>query len=444
MAGVNWPFLGGRMPNIVAAGGAHLTTDDGRSLLDAAGGAIVANIGHGRERVARAVAETTRSCTYVVPPWITPSRAALVETLAEHWLPPSLPRIHITSGGSDAVESALKMALQVQQARGGKHRTEIVSRQLSYHGTTLATTAVSGHAARRRGLEGALTTYPKTETPYPLRCPLGPHHPDAGAYYLRQLRELIEATGPERIAAFLAEPIVGSSGGALVPPEDYWPGVRALCDEFGILLILDEVMTGFGRTGTRFAYEHWDIEPDILVAGKGLAGGYAPLGGVYATEAVGTALADSGASVMFHTFGAHPAACAAAVEVLQILVEEDLVSRAAALGTRLQDALAEAFAGHPHVAEVRGRGLLQAIEIVADRTTLAPFAEDAQVSNQVVAAALRRGVFFYGGGTGEVRDIVCLGPPFIIGDGDIEQMAAVLRESVDEVMAAMHRQARPA
>jgi len=444
MARVNWPFLGGAMPTIVAAAGARLTTDDGRSLLDAAGGAIVANVGHGRERVAQAVAEATRRCTYVVPPWITPSRAALVETLAEHWLPPSLPRIHVTSGGSDAVEAALKMALQVQQARGERDRTQILSRQLSYHGTTLATTAVSGHAARRRGLEGALAVYPKTATPYPLRCPLGPHHPDAGAFYLRQLREDIEVTGPERIAAFLAEPIVGSSGGALVPPEDYWPGVRALCDEFGILLVLDEVMTGFGRTGKRFGYQHWAMEPDILVAGKGLAGGYAPLGGVYATEAVGRALAESGAGVMFHTFGAHPAACAAAVEVLEILIEEDLVARAAELGSRLHAALADAFDGHPQVAEVRGRGLLQAIEIVADRSTLAPFAESAGVSNRVVAAALRRGVFFYGGGTGEVRDIVCLGPPFIVDDRDIETMASVLQESVDEVVADLHRRTRHA
>jgi adenosylmethionine-8-amino-7-oxononanoate aminotransferase len=192
-------------------------------------------------------------------------------------------------------------------------------------------------------------------------------------------------------------------------------------------------MTGFGRTGKPFGYQHWDIEPDILVAGKGLAGGYAPIGGVYASEQVGEAIAAAGLGVMFHTFGAHPAACAAATEVLDILTEERLVARAAAQGERLKAALVDAFAEHPRVAEVRGRGLLLAIEVVRDRESLEPFPEADNVSNRIVGHALHNGVFFYGGGTGEVRDIVCMGPPFIIDDGHIDTMVRVLVESVDAV-----------
>ena len=433
MIDINWPFLRGATMEIESASGVNLRTRDGRSILDAAGGAIVVNVGHGRRRVAERIAEAALRCSYVVPPWVTPSRRAMVEALEANWLDPAFTRLHFTSGGSEAVESAMKLALQYHAARGDTTRHQILSRSVSYHGTTVATTAVSGHAARRRGLEHGLARPPSVPTPETLRCPLGANHPDSGSYYADAVRAAIEEAGPENVAAFLAEPITGASGGAIVPPPDYWPRVSEICREFGVLLIFDEVMTGFGRTGTKFAYQHWEILPDILIAGKGLAGGYAPLGGVFATEAVGTAIGAAGLQVMFHTFGAHPAACAAAAEVLDILMEEALVARAATMGTMLRERLQEAFRDHPHVAEVRGRGLLQAIEIVKDREALTPFPMEDQITQRVVAAALERGVFFYAGGTGEMRDIVCLGPPFIIEERHVDQMVSVLRESVDAV-----------
>ncbi|MFV2089241.1 MAG: aspartate aminotransferase family protein [Pseudomonadales bacterium] len=433
MTDLNWPFIPGRMLEIVSAAGVYLHTADGRQILDAAGGAIVTNIGHGRARVVDRIAEATRDYTYVVPPWITPSRRALVEALTEHWLPASLNHIHITSGGSEAVESGVKIALQYHAARGEKFRGVIIARSPSYHGTTLTTTSLSGHAARKRGLETALTEYPVVPAPYPLRCPIGSDHPQMGAHYADTVRDTIESIGPDRVAAFLAEPITGSSGGAIVPPDDYWPRIREICDNYGVLLILDEVMTGFGRTGTPFGYQHWPITPDILVSGKGLAGGYAPLGGVYTTEAIGAAIEAAGMNVMFHTFGAHPAACAAAAEVLTILTEEKLTERAATMGALLQDKLIAAFADHPHIAEVRGRGLLQAIEIVQDRESLEPYPESAKIANRVVARAIKEGVFFYGGGTGEIRDIVCMGPPFIIEESQLDTMVEVLGRAIDSV-----------
>lgn len=434
MTTANWPFLDRNTLNIDRASGMYLFTTEGDKILDAAGGAIVANIGHGRQRVVDKVAEATLNYTYVVPPWITPSRRALVEALEAHWLPEELRRIHITSGGSEAVESAMKLALQYHAARGETSRNQIISRSVSYHGTTVATTAISGHPARKKGLEHALPHYPSVATPYPLRCPLGSHHPDAGAYYADLLRETIVSEGAETIAALLAEPITGSSGGAIVPPADYWPRVRKICDEFGVLLILDEVMTGFGRTGLPFGYQHWDITPDILVSGKGLAGGYAPLGGVFATEAIGATIEAAGMSVMFHTFGAHPAACAAGAEVLNIIIEERLVERAARMGALLHDRLVEVFSNHPHVAEVRGQGLLQAIEVVQDLDTLSQFPAEDGVTNRIVAKGLENGVFYYGGGTGEVRDIVCMGPPFIVEESHIETIAEVLLESVNAIV----------
>ena len=433
MTKTNWPFIPADMLEITAADGVHLVTSDGQRILDAAGGAIVTNIGHGRERVVERVAQATRDYTYVVPPWITPSRKALADLLISDWLPDSLSHIHITSGGSESVESAVKIALQYHAARGETDRGVVIARSPSYHGTTLTTASLSGHAARKRGLESALTEHPVVATPYPLRCPLGPDHPDMGAYYAQQLEDTINKAGPERVAAFLAEPITGSSGGAIVPPDDYWPRIREICDRYGVLLILDEVMTGFGRTGTKFGFQHWDITPDILVSGKGLAGGYAPLGGVFASSMVGEAIAEAKLNVMFHTFGAHPAACAAAAEVLRIMIEEDLVTRARESGVKLAEKLQARLGQHPHVAEIRGRGLLQAIEIVRDRDTLEPYPEADNISGRVVANALKQGVFFYGGGTGEFRDMVCMGPPFIIDDSHIDTMVETLASAVESV-----------
>jgi adenosylmethionine-8-amino-7-oxononanoate aminotransferase len=436
MSELRWPFIAGRDFHISKAEGACLYDAEGNPIIDAAGGAIVVNIGHGRQRVADAVATATRDTSYVVPPWITPSRQALLEALAP-WLPEHLTRIHCTSGGTEANEAAMKIALHYQQAIGESSRTRIIGRSISYHGTTLATASISGHPGRKKGLEAALPQFPEVQTPYPLRCPLGSHHADAGAYYADLLRDVIESEGPETIAAFLAEPITGSSGGAIVPPDDYWPRVREICDEYGILLIMDEVMTGFGRTGSEFAYQHWPIQPDLLIGGKGLAGGYAPLGAVFGSEQISHAIENAGYQVMFNTFGGHPAACAAAAEVLNIMVEEELVAQAAARGTYLHERLADAFDDHPHVAEVRGRGLFAAIEVVQNRESLERCPLDAAVTGKIVARGLSKGVFFYGGGTGDVRDIVCMGPPFIISESQLDQVVDTLAGCVDEIMGEL-------
>ncbi|MEE2785047.1 MAG: aminotransferase class III-fold pyridoxal phosphate-dependent enzyme [Pseudomonadota bacterium] len=433
MSELRWPFLPGRNIHIQKAEGIYLYTKEGQEIIDAAGGAIVACIGHGNERVVQAVAQATRDTSYVVPPWLTPSREAMLEALSD-WLPASLSRVHCTSGGSESNEAAIKIALHYQQAIGQTSRTEIIGRSIGYHGTTLATASISGHPGRKKGLEAALPRFLEVDTPYPLRCP---QTHNQGDYYVDQLLSLIEDTGPEKIAAFLSEPITGSSGGAIVPPDEYWPRVREICNQYGILLIVDEVMTGFGRTGRDFGFQHWPIEPDILVGGKGLAGGYAPLGGVFAQEKIGAAIEQAGYQVMFNTFGAHPAACAAAGEVLTIMREEDLVQGAHLKGEYFDQQLHAAFSNHPHVAEVRGKGLLKAIEVVANRDTLERFPMGTGLSTKIVVNGLKKGVFFYGGGTGDVRDIVCMGPPLTIENAAIDRIVQVLLESVDEAIAAV-------
>ncbi|MGH6987012.1 MAG: aspartate aminotransferase family protein [Caulobacteraceae bacterium] len=428
-ASLDWPFLPARSPTIVGGKGAWLFCEDGSKILDAAGGAIVANIGHGRREPVEAAAKA--GDVYVVPTWRTPEREALAARLRASWLPEGLHHIHLASGGSEGVEAAVKIAVQSQAARGMSERVKVMAREVSYHGTTIAMAGLSGHVSRKRGMEGFLAEFPRIPTPWPLRAAPGEDH---AAACLAASRAAIEAEGPRTIAAIVSEPITGSSGGAIVPPDGYLPGLRALCDEYGILLIIDEVMTGFGRCGSRFACEHFGVRPDILVSGKGLAGGYAAICGVFTTPEVAEPIAKAGLQVMFHTFAALPSACAAANEVLRILEEENLLARAAKMGARLRAVLDERLGQHPHVAEIRGLGLLQAVEIVRDREKLERFDERDKVTNRIVGKGLERGVFYYPGGTGEVRDIVCLGPPFIVSEEEIDLMADVLARSIDEVL----------
>ena len=429
-----WPFFPNRGPRISGGDGVWLICDDGRRILDAAGGAIAANIGHGRQEVVDAMSKATPA--YVAPVWRTPERDALVEQLESRWLAPHLTHQHFTCGGAEANETAVKLALLHFVARGQPERNVILAREVSYHGTTLGMAAISGHAARRNGLENFLDSHPKIPTATPLHCPLGAHHPDAAQHFLAETRDRIEALGGERIAALLIEPITGASGGAIVPPDGYLEGIRALADEYGFLIIADEVMTGFGRIGHQFATDCWDLRPEILVAGKGLAAGYAALTGVYASDATAEPLAGAGYDLMFHTYAALPAACAAASSVLEILEREQLVENAKLLGEHLATRLHKQLGAHPNVAEIRGMGLLQAVELVQDRDSLTPFPANTRLTHKIVAQGIKHDVYFYPGGTGVVRDIICLGPPLTSSRAELDQMADVLTQSISEVLAS--------
>ncbi len=416
------------------AEGAYLITADGQRILDAAGGAIVANIGHGRREVAEAIAEATERSSYVVPTWVTPSRMRLVERLLDHWLPSGLERVLLVSGGSEAMDAAIRIARQHQRACGREGRHKVIGRELSYHGTTVATLAVGGHEKRRSDFAPLLYSHPKAPACYCLRCPFDRSYPECGVACADELEQIIAREGAESIAAFVAEPISGSGAGALVPPAEYWPRISEICRRHDILLIADEVMTGFGRTGRRFAVEHWDLEPDLLISGKGLSGGYAPICGIFARSEVVDPIAEQGLEVMFYTYGAHSGACAGADKVLEIMQRESLVERAAEVGEKLSKHL-DGLREHPHVGDIRGQGLLWAIELVHDRDTLEPFPAEARLNAKVVASGLSQGVFFYPGGTGIARDIIVLGPPFTIGDTELDLIAEVLPRAIDEAVA---------
>lgn len=428
-----YPFIShpGALPVVIErTESVYLITPDGRQILDAAGGAIVANIGHGRREVAEAYARALSDATFVVPPFATESRIRLVQRLRERWLPEGLSRVLFTSGGSESMDAVIRLARQHHLSAGRPQRWKVIGRDLSYHGTTIATLAIGGHTKRRAGFEPWFPELPKAPAPYCLRCKLGKRYPDCAVACATELEHLIEREGADSIAAFVAEPIIGSTAGAVVPPDEYWPKIAEICRRHNILLIADEVMTGFGRTGRRFAVEHWNITPDILVSGKGLAGGYAPMGAIFAREEVVAPIAARGDELMFYTFSAHPACCAAADTVLDIMEREGLVDRAAETGRKLRHRLS-ALEAHPNVAEIRGRGLLLGIELVRDRDTLEPFPEADGLTLKVIMAGVGEGVFFYPGGSDPARDVIMLGPPFIISDEHIEQIATALEAAID-------------
>ncbi len=433
----SWPFIASANPlEIDHAKGAYLYTRNGEKILDAAGGAIVVNVGHGREEVADAVREAAANSSYAVPPWITPEREALLNELREHWLPAHLPCVHLVSGGSEGNESAIKMAVQYHAAHGLPEKNVILARSLSYHGTTIAMAGVSGHAARKIGIEGLISEPPRILTPNPLRCPLGANHPGAADYYIQNLEATIADVGPDRIAALIAEPMNGSSGGAITAPDGYWERAQAILERHDILLIMDEVMTGFGRTGEKFGCDRFGIEADLLVAGKGMGGGYAAITGVYGRQEIADTIADAGYAVMFHTFGALPISCAASTVVLEILRREDLLANVKRQGAALKAALLSELGQHPHVADVRGEGLLLGVEIVEDRESLTPFPIDQKITDRIVGHAMGNGVFFYPGGTGEYRDIICVGAPFTIDTQEVDLMVTTLKRAIDEVTGA--------
>jgi adenosylmethionine-8-amino-7-oxononanoate aminotransferase len=347
-----------------------------------------------------------------------------VDRLVNNWLPPGLTRATFTSGGSESVEAALRLARQHHVAAGRESRWKVIGLDLSYHGVSLGALSVGHHVARRAGFEPILIPFPHAPSPYRvLGAEQGPDPVDA-------LEELILAEEPDTVAAFIAEPVVGSSGGVMLPPDDYWRRLVELCHRYGILVIADEVMTGFGRTGKKFGVDLWSVTPDIMVGGKGLAGGYAPMGGLYATEEVVAPLAARREDLMFYTFAGHPASCAVADKVLEIMEREDLVRRAETLGQALRSQLDAEIAPLPHVGEVRGIGLMLGIELVKDRETMERFPASARMVSRVTSEGLKRGVFFYPGGSGPAQDVVMLGPPFIINREDIDTLVGVLGESI--------------
>ncbi|MEV8373161.1 aspartate aminotransferase family protein [Kribbella sp. NPDC056861] len=413
---------GNDLPVVARGSGALLFDTTGRRYLDGSGGAIVVGIGHGVEEVGEAIAQQSKLVSYAHG---TAFASAALENYAAALaplLPVDDPHIYPVSGGSEAVETALKMARAYHLARG-EDRSVVIGRQGAYHGNTRGALDVSGRPGLRAPYLPWLGSARHTTTPYEYRCEFPTHPEGCGQQHAEKLEALILAEGPENVAAFIAEPISGAALGACVPPDDYWPAITGVCRRYGVLVIADEVMTGFGRTGKWFACEHWEVRPDILVAAKGAASGYWPLGFAACSGEVHEKIA--GFTHGF-TYSHHVVGAAAGHAVLKVLQKRDLIAASARQGAALKSALEAELGDHPAVGDIRGLGLLCAVELVADRPTRTPYARADRVAERIVAAGKEAGVLLYhstGCADGVSGDLVLLGPPLVITDAQVAELA---------------------
>ncbi|MFP4569053.1 aspartate aminotransferase family protein [Rhodosalinus sp.] len=426
-------------PPVAARGeGCYIIGADGRRWLDGSGGAAVSCLGHSDPEVIAAIRAQAETLAFAHTGFFTTEAAErLASRLIAH-APAGIERVYLVSGGSEAVEAALKLARQYFLEIGQPARHRVIARRQSYHGNTLGALAAGGNAWRREPFAPLLmeTTHIAPCYEYRGRA-AGESAEDYGRRVADELEAEILRLGPDTVAAFVAEPVVGATAGAVPPVPGYFARIREICDRHGVLLILDEVMCGMGRTGTLFACEQDGVRPDIVTVAKGLGAGYQPVGAMLCSGEIYAAVeAGSGFFQHGHTYNGHPVACAAADRVVQKLTEGGMVERAAATGARLRAALEDTFAQHPHVGDIRGRGMFLGLEFVQDRETRAPFDPAEARHKRLKDAAFDAGLVCYPmGGTidGRRGDHVLLAPPFILTDDQIGELVDKLGRAIDAV-----------
>jgi adenosylmethionine-8-amino-7-oxononanoate aminotransferase len=422
-----------RRPLVGEARGVYIWDADGKRYLDGSSGAMVANIGHSNERVLAAMREQMKKATFAYRLHFENEPAEKLARLTASKMPAGLNRVFFVSGGSEAVESALKLARQYAVATDQPKRWKIISRHPSYHGSTIGALAVTGMENMTAPFAPMIREMPKIPAP---TCYLD--HDDLtleerGLRYAEMLRAEILAQGPETVLGFIMEPVGGASTGALVAPDGYYARVAEICREFGILLILDEVMTGAGRTGRFLAAEHWDLKPDIIALSKGFAAGYAPLGAMVAHERLVEPVLSRGGFVHGYTYAGNPLACTAGLAVLEEIERADLCGRAETMGDKLKRELTGLKARYPFIGDVRGKGLLLAFELVSDIETMEPLPREIDAHIHLVEEAYSRGLIIYSrrtrGGLEGDHFMVC--PPLIVEDEHIAEIMDKLTASLD-------------
>ena len=420
--------------------GVWIFDQTGRRYLDACGGAAVSCLGHGDPEVVGAISDQAARLAYAHTSFFTTDAAEDLADLLISGAPEGLTRVYFLCDGSEAIETALKMAHQYHRECGQPERQHIIAREQSYHGNTLGALSAGGNAWRRATYQGVMLPSTSHIAPcWDYRLSGVDETPED---YGRRAAELLEAeilrVGPDRVSCFVAETVVGATLGCVTPAPGYFARIREICDRYGVLLILDEVMCGMGRTGTLHACEQEQVRPDILVVAKGLGAGYVPLGAVLCSQQLFDAFAQgSGAFMHGHTFVGHPVACAAALAVQRAIMNRDLLANVRLQGERLREGLEAALGFHPNVGDIRGRGLFHAIELVADRRTKACFEPSRRIHAEIRNAAMARGLMVYAmGGTldGQNGDHILIAPPYIATSQDIDRIVAELADSVTAIV----------
>ncbi|MDQ7808737.1 aminotransferase class III-fold pyridoxal phosphate-dependent enzyme [Amycolatopsis sp. A133] len=424
-----YPRLGEDYPVAVRAEGSYVHDADGNAYLDGCSGAIVVNLGHGVPEIAAAIRAQAEEITFVTRLQFTNEPAERLAAELALLAPGELDHVFFTNSGSEAVEAALRLALQYWQERGRPERTVVVSRDGSYHGATLGAIGLSGHPARRRPVRALLPDWPRAAAANCRACPFGLTPSSCGLECAQSIEDAILGAGADRVAAVVIEPVVGASGGAVPAPPGYLREVARICRRHDVLLIADEVITGLGRTGQWFGCGEEDVEPDLLVLGKGLSAGYAPLGAVLLTGRIHEAIrTGSGQFVLGHTYAANPLSAAVGLAVLRYTREHDLPARARVLGPLLAGALGEVLRDRGVDAEVRGRGLLLAVDF--GRPGRAPDITAADV----VREARNAGLLLYPAGVTPVPQVVVVAPPLTISPVDLDHLVTRFATALDAVL----------
>jgi adenosylmethionine-8-amino-7-oxononanoate aminotransferase len=425
-------------PIAVKSSGMYVTDHNGKTYLDMSGGAAVSCLGHGHPRVVEALCAQIKTMSFAHTAFFTNApQEKLAQAIAAHFGEAGA-RVYFTSGGSEANETAFKLVWQYWRVKGQSDKKKIISRVHSYHGNTLATLSVSGNLPRRREMGDLLFEWPRIDPCYAYR------YRDEGeslAAYGRRAANALEAKiieeGADTIAAFVAEPVVGASLGVVAAEKGYFKRIRQICDAHDILLIADEIMCGTGRTGTFFAHEQDGFLPDIVTLAKGIAGGYQPLAATLARRHVHESFVEHGKGFSHgHTYVGHASACAAGLAVLQTLAEDQLLPHVQKMGLLLQEKLNTAFADHPYVGDIRGRGLFWGIELVSDKNSKQPFADEQRITARLKQACMHHGLICYPGG-GSMRDNlgshILLAPPFIVQPEHLDALVDILRQVFADV-----------
>ena len=424
-----------RRPTLDRAEGVYMWDKSGKRYLDGSSGAMVSNIGHSNPNVLEAMRRQMEKSTFGYRlHFETEASEALADRLAG-LAPDGLERAFFVSGGSEAVESTLKLARQYAIAIGEAQRWKVISRQPSYHGCTLGALAVTGYTPLAAPFEPMMRSMPKIPAPRAYLEGLDADDPATGAHYADMLDAKIEAEGPETVLAFIVEPVGGASTGALVPPAGYMGRIREICDRHGVLLIHDEVMSGGGRTGRFFASEHWDGAPDLIALSKGFGAGYMPLGAMLAHERIVETVLDAGGFAHGFTYAGNPLASAAGLAVVGEIERMGLLENATLMGDMLKRELNRLMQNYPFIGDVRGKGLLLAFELVADRDSMAPLPAELKAYEKLVNLAYERGLIIYARRTrdGIEGDHFLVCPPMIVNSEQIGEIIDKLTASLDDL-----------
>lgn len=427
------------LPIAVKGEGSYIFDDSGKSYLDASGGAAVSCLGHAHPTVIKALHRQLDELTYAHTSFFTSEQA---EKLADRLCleaPKGIDRVYLVSGGSEAIEAALKLARQYYVEKGEPNRKAIIARQQSYHGNTLGALAAGGNKWRRDQFAPLLID---THHIAPCFAYRGKNESeddfDYGQRVANELEHKLLELGPETVMAFIAEPVVGATAGAVTAVDGYFRRIREICDKYGVLLILDEVMCGMGRTGYLYACEHDETRPDIICIAKGLGAGYQPIGAMLCSSAIYAVIENgSGFFQHGHTYLGHPMAAAAANAVLDVLIDQNLLSDVRPKGDALENLLHSKFNQHPHIGDIRGRGLFRAIELVDDRDTKAPFDPELKIAAKIKKSAQNNGLLCYpmsGTIDGKLGDHVLLAPPFVISNDELDELVDKLSVTIDQVI----------